>query len=118
MTQDQITDNDKLLAAVCYIFWPAAVFVLLSEENKKRPFQRYHAVQSLGFLTVAVVFIMVFGCCLAVSQMIHDVFACLVAPFCLIPAAIAIWFAYRAYQGEQFEVPYLTQFMKQQGWLA
>lgn len=125
MTEDQITDNDKLFAAVSYIFWPLAVIVLLSETNKERPFQRYHAVQALGFAIVMAVLYMIFGCfyviitaiAAAIAEVLGALVTCASAPFWLIPVALALWFAYRAYQGEQFEVPVLTEFIKGQGWL-
>lgn len=125
MSEGQITDNDKLIAALSYIFWPAAVFVLISESNKKRPYQRYHAVQSLGFVAAAVVVYMVFGCLYlmitviasAIADALGTLIACLAIPIWFIPLALALWFAYRAYQGEQFEIPFVTAFMKGQGWL-
>jgi uncharacterized membrane protein len=125
LSEGQITDNDKLIAALSYIFWPAAVFVLISESNKKRPYQRYHAVQSLGFVAAAVVVYMVFGCLYlmitviasAIADALGTLIACLAIPIWFIPLALALWFAYRAYQGEQFEIPFVTAFMKGQGWL-
>ncbi len=125
MTEGQITDNDKLFAALSYIFWPVAVFVLISETNKTRLFQRYHAVQALGFTVVLAAVYMVFGCLfsivLAIASAIADIMgaglSCLSVPFWFIPAALAFWFAYRAYKGEEFEIPYLTEFMKGQNWL-
>src|SRR3712207_5229728 len=47
------TPDDRLIALLSYltqVFIPLVmpVIVLLSESSKTRPFQRYHAVQSLG----------------------------------------------------------------------
>jgi uncharacterized membrane protein len=125
VAEEQITDNDKLIAALSYIFWPAAVFVLISESNKKRPYQRYHAVQGLGFIVAAVVLYMAFGCLYlivsiigsAIADALGTIITCLAIPIWFIPVALALWFAYRAYQGEQFEIPFVTEFMKGQGWL-
>jgi uncharacterized membrane protein len=125
MTEEQITDNDKLLAAVSYIFWPLAVIILLSETNKERPFQRYHAIQALGFGVAATAVYAVFGCfygiivaiASAIADFLGSILSCLTAPIWLIPVALAFWFAYRAYQGEKFEIPVLTEFMRGQGWL-
>jgi uncharacterized membrane protein len=126
MTEEQqITDNDKLLAAITYIFWPLAVIILVSETNRERPFQRYHAVQSLG-LDVAIAVVYVFFACFygiivaiasAIADFLGTVLSCLAAPLWLIPAALLFWYAYRAYQGEKFEIPILTEFMQGQGWL-
>ncbi len=125
MSTDQITDNDKLLAALSYPIWLVAVFVLISESNKNRPFQRYHAVQALGLAVAAFAAYAVFGClyailtiiAAAIADALGTIVACLFIPFWLIPLAVVLWFAYRAYQGEQFEIPYVTAFMKGQGWL-
>ena len=125
MSEGQINDNDRLIAAISYIFWPAAVFVLISESNKNRPFQRYHAVQSLGFIIATMVAYMIFGCLYflvtaiasAVADTLGTLVCCLAIPIWFAPLALALWFAYRAYKGEQFEIPYVTAFMKGQGWL-
>jgi uncharacterized membrane protein len=126
MTEEQpITDNDKLLAAITYIFWPLAVIIHVSESNRERPFQRYHAVQSLG-LDVAIAVVYVFFACFygiivaiasAIADFLGTVLSCLATPLWLIPAAVLFWCAYRAYQGEKFEIPVLTEFMRGQGWL-
>jgi uncharacterized membrane protein len=125
VTENQVSDNDRLFAAGSYIIWLIAVFVLFSETNKKRAFQRYHAVQSLGFAVAAFVLYAVF-CCLyyavaaiagAIADTLGTLVLCLALPIWFVPLALALWFAYRAYQGEQFDIPYVTQFMKGQGWL-
>jgi len=125
VTENQVSDNDRLFAAGSYIIWLIAVFVLISETNKKRAFQRYHAIQSLGFAVALFIAYAVF-CCLyyaltiiagAIADTLGTLVACLAIPIWFVPLAVAIWFAYRAYQGEQFEIPYVTQFMKGQGWL-
>ena len=126
MTEEQsITDNDKLLAAISYIFWPLAVIILVSEANRERPFQRYHAVQALG-LDVVIAVVCVFLSCFygiivfiasAIADTLGTLLSCLAVPFWLIPAVLFFWYAYRAYKGEKFEIPVLTEFMQGQGWL-
>ena len=125
MTENQVTDNDRLLAAASYVIWLVAVFVLVSESNKKRPFQRYHAVQSLGFAVGVFVLYVIFCCGYFIITMIAEAIAdtlgtlvsCLIIPVWFVPLAFALWYAYRAYQGEEFEIPFVTEFMKGQGWL-
>jgi uncharacterized membrane protein len=121
MAEEQITDNDKLFAALSYIFWPVAVIVLLSETNKNRPFQRHHAIQALSYGVAAFILLSGFICIdFVVGQIsgaLGTIFACITFPVWLIPFAIALWFAYRAYQGELFEIPYVTDFVRSQGWL-
>jgi uncharacterized membrane protein len=126
MTEEQpIIDNDKLFAALAYIFWPLAVFILVSEANKGRLFQRYHAVQSLGLdvvIAVAYAFLacfygIIFAIAKAIADLLGTLLSCLAAPLWFIPAALLVWCAYRAYKGEKFEIPVLTEFMQGQGWL-
>jgi uncharacterized membrane protein len=125
VAEEQVTDNDKLIAALSYIIWLVAVFVLISESNKKRPYQRYHAVQGLGFVVAAVIAYAAFGCIYviitaiasAIADALGTAVACLAIPIWFVPLAVALWFAYRAYQGQRFEIPYVTAFLKGQGWL-
>ena len=43
-----VTDNDRLMAALAYPLSPlVSIIILLVESMKNRPFQRYHAMQSL-----------------------------------------------------------------------
>ncbi len=35
----------------------------------------------------------------------------------LIPLALMVYYAYKAYKGEYFVIPVVTDFMKQQKWL-
>ncbi|MGC8787917.1 MAG: hypothetical protein ACP5Q1_10875, partial [Anaerolineae bacterium] len=56
-----VTDTDRLMAALAYatqVIVPVVVpaVMLLAEESKKRPFQKFHAIQSLGFLAAAVIY--------------------------------------------------------------
>ena len=107
---NDINDQDKLMAALAWIFWPIAIVILLVEDMKTRPFQKYHAVHSLVVSAAIVVLTTVFGAC---TFFIGGLGACL--PLLLV-IAIFYW-AFKAYQGEWVEVPYLTNFAKEQGWI-
>lgn len=102
----EITDDDKLFALLAYIFSPIVPLVLLFvEEKKNRPFIKYHTVQSLmyGVVLFVLTFILSFfiiGVCLG-----------------LVGFGIQVYFGIKAYQGEMFEIPVLTNFAKQQGWM-
>jgi uncharacterized membrane protein len=111
---DDITDNDKLMAALSYPIPLVALIILLAEDMKSRPFQKFHAVQALAANVALWVIIVVLGCILgAISFFLGGL--------CGI-AAILLWFitlywAYEAYQGKYFEIPWLTEFLKGQNWL-
>lgn len=100
-----ITDNDKLLAALSYPLGIVAIIILLVEDMRNRPFQKYHAVQALAVNLILVV--------LAVITSWTLVLACVP---CLIWFVTLYW-AYEAYQGKYITIPVLTDFLKGQGWL-
>lgn len=102
-----VTDNDRLMAALAYPLSPLiSIIILVVESMKGRPFQRYHAMQSLPFGIVQIVlafispFTLFIGCCVSIGLFI-----------------VQLYYAYQAYQGKYFEVPVVTSFMRQQGWL-
>jgi uncharacterized membrane protein len=105
---NDITENDKLMAALCYpIAIVMSIIILISEPMKSRPFQKYHAVQALVLWVVIFIVLFIIGCL---------TFG--IGFFLYIVAWLAIlWPAYKAYKGELFEVPVVTNFMKKQGWV-
>jgi uncharacterized membrane protein len=114
------TENDRLMAALAYFLTPIVpVIILLVDTMKVRPFQRYHAIQALGYFVVgwvigSVVLGIVFTICAAITLGIAAI--CLWVIFFL-PLIPAIYYTIIAYQGNYFEIPVVTQFMMQQGWL-
>lgn len=115
-----INDNDKLMAALAYFLTPVVpVIILLVDSMKVRPFQRFHALQALGYFVAGyviggIVLGVIFAICSAVTLGIAAL--CLWIIFFL-PLIPAIYYAIAAYQGSYFEIPMITQFMIQQGWL-
>ena len=122
--------DDKLIALLSYvtqIIIPLIlpVIVLLSESSKKRPFQRYHAVQSLALSLL----FFALGAAIAVGTAIIQVVPLVgtlvgVLVLCLSPilwfmAVIALlYYGYQAYQGKRFAIPGLTSILHDQGWLS
>ena len=93
----EVTSDDKLWAALAYVFSPLIpIIILLMEDKKNRPFLKAHNVQAL----------------------ILGVIAIITSSFCV---GILVWFymlyvAYQAYQGKIVEVPVITNLCKGQGW--
>ena len=53
----EVTSDDKLWAALGYVFAPVVgIIMLLMEDKKNRPFLKFHSVQSIA---VSVVFLIV-----------------------------------------------------------
>lgn len=110
-----ITDDDKLWALLSYLLWPlGSILVAVMEEKKARPYIKYHAVQAAGLGVVVWVLTMILACVLgAVTFFIGGLGAC-----CgFLPVLALFYYAYLAYQGDYFEIQYLTDFMVQQGWM-
>jgi uncharacterized membrane protein len=109
-----ITDNDKLMAALSYPIPLVAIIILLAEDMKSRPFQRFHAVQALAVDIVLGIAILLLGCILgALSFWLGGV----CAPGAILLGLITLYWAYEAYQGKYFELPWLTEFLRSQSWL-
>jgi uncharacterized membrane protein len=122
--------DDRLIALLSYatqvvipLIMPA--IVLLSESSKKRPFQRYHAVQSLALALLFGVIMMALGVGSMIAwivPLIGWLVSFLMA--CLIPIAWSmgviamLYYGYQAYQGKRFAIPGLTSFLHDQGWLG
>jgi uncharacterized membrane protein len=96
----------------------------LSESSKKRPFQRYHAAQSLGLVIVFALLGVSVAIATSILQVIPLIGAlvgfivlCL-SPIAYLMAVVAlIYYGIQAYQGKRFAIPGLTSFMQDQGWL-
>ncbi len=116
---DDINDNDRLMGLLAYIFGILVpLIILFSEENKNRPFQRYHAIQSLG-LSAAVVIYEVVACVVVtiLATISAGILAACLWILFVLPFVPIIMYGIKAYQGEYVEIPVVTDFMKQQGWL-
>ncbi len=120
-----VNDNDKLIAALSYFLTPiVGIIVLLVDTMKARPYQRYHAIQSIGLFVAELIFYVlacivttVCGGILAATVVLSPVAVCLPLLFFL-PIIPNIYYAYLAYaKPSYFEIPTLTKFMMQQGWL-
>lgn len=100
-----VTSDDKLWAALGYPIFPIAIIVLLMEDKKNRPFLKYHAIQALALNVVLVI--------IAILLSFTVILACL-APFVWL---VSLWPAYDAYMGHYTELPVISQFIKNQGWV-
>lgn len=119
-----ITDNDKMMGLLAYVVaLIVPLIILLSETGNQRPFQRYHAVQSLAVSAAVFLITLLVGC--FVCAPIAVVFelatgflgTCCLIPLMVVPYVPMVYYGIRAYQGEYTEIPVLTEFMVQQGWL-
>ncbi len=100
-----VTDDDKLWAALAYVFTPLIpVILMLMEDKKNRPYIRAHNAQALAWgivlfiLTFLLSFVLI-GVCIGLAGF-----------------ALQLFWGYKAYQGEMIEIPVISNFVKNQGW--
>lgn len=107
MATESASSDDRLWAALAYVFTPIIPIVLLLLEDKKdRAYIKQHNMQALVWAVALFVinFVLTF--------VTFGLFACL-WPLTLIPQ---LYWAYQAYQGKSVVIPVITNFVKQQGW--
>lgn len=127
---DPLADSDdRLIALLSYltqIVIPVImpIIVLLSESSKKRPFQRYHAMQSLAFTVLfwSLIILTTFGLVIIqiipfIGQLIAFMFGCLMPFIWFAQALLLIYYGFQAYKGRRFAIPGLTSFLRDQNWL-
>ena len=104
---NDVTSDDKLWAALGYPIVLVAIIVLLMDDKKNRPFIKFHAVQSIA---ANIVFFIVS----TILSVVTLGFGGLCVPLLWF---VFLYWAYKAYQGEMFDVPVVTNFIKGQGWV-
>ncbi len=97
-----VTPDDRLWAALDYVFWIFPIIVLLMPDKKDRPFIKAHNIQAL--VTGIVMFIIV------------SILAPITCGIGLIAWIVMLYLAYLAYQGKVFDIPVISNFVRQQGW--
>jgi uncharacterized membrane protein len=101
----EITSDDKLWAALTYVFTPLVpVILLLMEDKKNRAFIRAHNAQALAW---GIVF-----------YVVVTITSFFIVGLCILPLGflLQLYWAYKAYQGQYVSIPVITDFCKKQGW--
>ena len=102
----ELTSDDKLWAALSYVFAPiVGIIVLLMEDKKNRPFVKFNAVQSIA---ASIVFWIV----ATIITTVTIGFGGLCVPVLWL---VFLYWAYQAYQGQSVNIPVVTNFIRQ-GW--
>lgn len=106
---EEATDSDRLMALLAYIIGILVPLIILLTDRKNRPFQRFHAVQALvAQLALTILFF--------VLEMI-PIIGCITPLLGLAAFVLFLYYGIQAYQGNYFDIPVVTDFARQQGWL-
>ena len=92
------TDNDKLMAALCYFLSPIVGLVLYLTSARENAYLRYHAEQSI-----------VLGLAMIVIWIIGPFLLCI--PL-FIPVVVQLYYTYKGYTTPVFTIPVVTDLTK------
>ena len=123
-TSVESSSDDRLMSALAWLTLVllqlpiVSVIQLLSPTTKDRPFQRNHAITSLLFFAAAMVYEVVAAIVYTIlgALTLGCGYACLWVIFFL-PHALGLYYALQAYNGKTIELPVLSNFGRQQGWM-
>jgi uncharacterized membrane protein len=95
-----ISETDRVWAAAAYAFSPLSpILILLLDDKSEIPFVKEHLMQAL---TVGALFLL---------------FTLITLGFGAISWIIPLYLAFKAYNGESFQIPILYEFIEKQGWI-
>lgn len=99
---DAVTEDDRLLAALSYVFTPLVPLILLLMEDKKgRPYIKANLYPALVLGVVGIIAsATIVGICLTV-----------------ILWGFQLYWGYQVYQGQSVEIPLVSEFVRNQGWV-
>ncbi len=108
-TPADATSDDRLWGLLAYLLTPLVpIIIMLMEDKKNRPFLKAHNAQALALGVVEVVISII------LSIISFGILGCIVG---LVFLVINIYYGVQAYNGKTFEIPALTNFVRQQGWM-
>ncbi len=96
------TDDDKLWSLLAFVFTPlVSIIIMFMDDKKDRPFIKANSMQALvlGVLIIVLSFIPAIGC---------------IVPIVWI---YSVYQGIQAYNGKIADIPGITNFAKNQGWL-
>ncbi len=105
---NDVTLDDRRWALLAYLFTPIVpLFILMLDDVRQRPFVRAHLGQALALGAVAVALLVLAPMTLCLTSFL----------FVLLYAGIVYW-GVQAYNGQIVRIPYLSEYIEQQGWFS
>ncbi len=102
------TSDDRMWGLLAYLLTPVIpIVILLMEDKKSRPFLKAHNMQAL-ILGVAEYIVVAILSAISLGLLGCVAFVAIVV--------INVLYAVKANRGEIFEIPVITNFVRQQGW--
>ncbi len=115
---NQVPSEDRLWAGLAY--WSQLVLpgvlpaiLLLSDHTNKNKFVRYHAIHSLAFMFLSIIYLIIATIFIITIAEVASFTLCMTWLLFLVPAVPLIYYGVHAYKGETCSVPWLTGFLKQ-----
>ncbi len=103
----EVSSDDRLWALLNFVLTPLfPIITLLMEDKKNRPFLKYHTVPTL-----------ILGLAEMLLCGIISVLLPLISCFTPLIVILNIIWGLKAYKGEYVEIPFITNFAKQQNWM-
>jgi uncharacterized membrane protein len=112
-----IDSNDKIWAALGYLFFPIAIIMLLMEEQKNKAFIKYHAVQALAVNVVLWLVVIALSICATVITAVTFGIGGLCYCVIFLLWLVLLWPAIDSFQGNYTVLPVVTDFIKGQKWV-
>ncbi|MCE5259536.1 MAG: DUF4870 domain-containing protein [Chloroflexi bacterium] len=117
-SMNQVPSEDRLWAGLAYwsqIVLPGVLpaILLLSGHTNKNKFVRYHAIHSLAFILLSVIYLIIATIFVITIAEVASFTLCMTWLLFLVPAVPLIYYGVHAYKGETRNVPWLTGFLKQ-----
>lgn len=105
---NDVTSDDRLWGLLAYLLTPLVpIIILLMEDKKNRPFLKAHNSQALILGIVEYLLAIILG------AITFGIGSCILSVAILI---INILYGIKANKGETFEIPVITNFVRQQNW--
>ncbi len=109
------SSDDRILAALAYVFSPLVpIIILFLKDKKDKPVIKAHNIQALvlGVILYIVTIVLV----TIISTVTLGIGAICSPLISLAAWAILIYYGYLAYQGKEVVIPVITKFVRDQGW--